>query len=231
MITRADRRFFLRILLTTILLLIPVLTAGERISERPEKSPGSHLAIDLALMAGANVAAILVIPAVRKGLFSNYSLTRVWDNFKDPIHSMVEGGRQDHNSFWINYVGHPACFAGLGLYLKARGYSNGSAVLITQLQNVAWEYIIEGGLWQPSSKDLAMDLLGAMSAIYILHPLSDLGERRLAAGDHRFGSHLLYWLNPFKEINKIIFGHHRNCGSLTILPNRGGLTLTGFFPL
>ncbi len=199
------------------LLLIMVLTA----SARAEKKK-IHLLQDVAVVAAVTCAYVLVLDDTRQRIFSEASISKVWENFKDPIHSAIEGGKMDHNSFWINYVGHPVSFACLGLYLKERGYSNGGVLLFSQTLNIVWEYAIEGSLWKPSGKDLITDLCGSMAAIYVLAPLSDCGERRIAAGDRRWGNYLLYFLNPFKKINRLLFGRRQRSVGLYIQPFRGG---------
>lgn len=181
-----------------------------------------HLLQDVAVVAAVTCAYVLVLDDTRQRIFREASIRKVWENFKDPIHSAIEGGKMDHNSFWINYVGHPVSFACLGLYLKERGYSNGGALLFSQMLNIVWEYAIEGSLWKPSGKDLITDLCGSLAAIYVLAPLSDRGEKRIAAGDRRWGNYVLYFLNPFKKINRLLFGRHQRSVGWYIQPIRGG---------
>ncbi|HEX7502113.1 MAG TPA: DUF3943 domain-containing protein, partial [Acidobacteriota bacterium] len=187
---------------------------GQGGAEKKDK----NLARDAALVAAATCAYVLVIPDTRRRIFREASIEKVWNNFKYPFRSAREGGRLDHNGFWINYVGHPISFMALGLYLKERGYSNLETLAFTQTMNVLWEYVIEGSMWLPSSKDLLSDLGGSLAAIYIAAPLSDLGERKIAAGDRRLGYYLLYWLNPFKKINRLILGASGKSPALHILP-------------
>ena len=186
---------------------------------------GKNLLRDAALVGAATCVYVLVIPDTRRRIFREASIERVWNNFRYPFHSAVEGGRRDHNGFWINYVGHPLSYMALGLYLKERGYNNLETLAFTQTVNVLWEYVIEGSMWLPSSKDLLSDLAGSLAAIYVAAPLSDLGERRIAAGDRRWGNYLLYWLNPFKKINRLLFGADANAPALHILPRRAGLSV------
>jgi len=184
-----------------------------------------NLLQDAALIAAATCAYVLVIPDTRRRIFREAAIGKVWNNFRYPIWSAREGGRRDHNGFWINYVGHPLSFMALGLYLRERGYNNLETLAFTQAVNVLWEYVIEGSMWLPSSKDLLSDLGGSLAAVYVAAPLSDLGERKIAAGDRRWGNYLLCWLNPFKKINRLIFGGAENSPALHILPRRGGVTV------
>ncbi|MCX6558016.1 MAG: DUF3943 domain-containing protein [Candidatus Aminicenantes bacterium] len=177
---------------------------------------------DVAIVSAVTCVYVLVLPDTRRRIFHEASLARVWRNFRNPITSAILGGKSDHNSFWINYVGHPLSFAGLGLYLKERGYSNGGALFFSQAVNIVWEYVIEGSMWLPSGKDLLADLCGSLAAIYVLDPLSDSGEKRISLGDRRWGNYFLYYLNPFKKINRWIFGRRRSAAGFYIFPARGG---------
>lgn len=190
-------------------------------SVRAEKKK-VQLLQDVAIVSAVTCVYVLALDDTRQRIFREASLNNVWENFRDPINSAIEGGKMDHNSFWINYIGHPVSFACLGLYLKERGYSSGGALLFSQSVNMIWEYVIEGSMWKPSGKDLLTDLCGSLLAIYVLAPLSDRGEKRIAAGDRRLGNHLLYLLNPFKKINRLLFGRSQNSGGLYVLPARGG---------
>lgn len=181
-----------------------------------------HLLQDVAIVSAVTCAYVLVLPDTRERIFREASISKVWENFKDPVNSAIEGGKMDHNSFWINYVGHPVSFACLGLYLKERGYSNGGALLFTQTLNIVWEYVLEGSMWKPSGKDVITDLCGSLAAIFVLAPLSDSGEKRIAAGDRRWGNYLLYFLNPFKKINRLVFGRGSHSAGIYILPLQRG---------
>jgi hypothetical protein len=201
----------------TLLLILPVWAEKKKI----------HLWQDAALVSAATCVYVLALSDTRERIFHEASIKKVWQNFADPIHSAIQGGKMDHNSFWINYVAHPVSFAGLGLYLKERGYSNGGALLFSQTLNIVWEYVIEGSMWLPSGKDLITDLCGSLAAIYVLAPLSDGGEKKIAAGDRRWGNYFLYYLNPFKKINRLIFGRRKDSAGLFIFPSRGGV-VAGF---
>ncbi len=177
---------------------------------------------DVAIVSAVTCVYVLVLPSTRRRIFHEASIEKVWQNFMDPIRRAIQGGKNDHNSFWINYVGHPLSFACLGLYLKERGYSNGGALLFSQTLNIAWEYVIEGSMWLPSGKDLISDFCGSLAAVYVLAPLSDRGEKMIAAGDRRWGNYFLYYLNPFKKINRLLFGTKKNGARLYMFPARGG---------
>jgi hypothetical protein len=181
-----------------------------------------RLLLDAAVIGAAVGAYVLVIPDTRRRIFREASIAKVCENFRYPFWSALEGGRRDHNGFWINYVGHPLSFMALGLFLKERGYSDLETLAVTQAVNVTWEYVIEGSMWLPSSKDLLSDLLGSLAGVWVLAPLSDLGERKLAAGDRRWGNRLLCWLNPFKKINCLIFRGQRHALALHAFTRRGG---------
>lgn len=180
---------------------------------------------DVAVVSAATCIYVLVLPDTRQRIFHEASIRRVWENFKYPVWSAREGGMRDHNSFWINYVGHPLSYMALGLYLKDRGYNNLETLAFTQTVNVVWEYVIEGSMWLPSLKDLFSDLCGSLTAVYLMAPLSELGERRIAAGDRRWGNYLLYYLNPFKKINRLLFGPRKNSPTLHFFPSRGGVVI------
>jgi hypothetical protein len=202
-------------------LVILLLTQG--IFPREKKK---NLWIDIALTGGVTFAYVLIIEDLRKKIFTHYSLCQVVDNFKDPINRAIEGGKTDSSHFLTNYVGHPLSFAGLALYLKARGYSNLESILFTQTHSIIWEYVIEGGVWYPSGKDLITDFIGAMAGIYLLHPLSDLGEKKRKSGKRTWFYDLLYFLNPFKEINTLLFGKNSHATTLFIAPCANGLSLS-----
>jgi hypothetical protein len=182
-----------------------------------------NLILDAAIVSAVTCVYVLALPDTRQRIFHEASIRKVWENFKYPVWSAREGGKRDHNGFWINYVGHPMSFMVLGLYLQERGYDNLQTLVFTQTVNVVWEYVIEGSMWLPSSKDLLSDLCGSLAAVYVVAPLSDLGERKLAAGDRRWGNYLLYYLNPFKKINRLLFGRRRNSPAWYLLPQRGGV--------
>jgi hypothetical protein len=202
----------LPVFLLVLVLILPLRAEKKKI----------RLLQDAAIVSAVTCVYVLVLSDTRRRIFREASIEKVWQNFKDPINSAIQGGKQDHNSFWINYVAHPVSFAGLGLYLKERGYSNGGALLFSQTLNIVWEYVIEGSMWLPSGKDLITDLCGSLTAIYVLAPLSDRGEKKIAAGDRRWGNYLLYYLNPFKKINRLIFGRQQHSAGLYVLPARSG---------
>ncbi|HSQ34575.1 MAG TPA: DUF3943 domain-containing protein, partial [Candidatus Binatia bacterium] len=200
-----------------VFLLLPALLPAARAEKKK-----IDLLQDAAIVSAVTCVYVLVLSDTRRRIFREASMEKVWKNFADPIRSAIDGGKMDHNGFWINCVAHPLSFACLGLYLKERGYSNGGALLFSQTVNVIWEYVIEGSLWLPSGKDLISDLCGSLAAIYVLAPLSDGAEKRIAAGDRRWGTYLLYYLNPFKKINRWLFGPKQNGSGLYIFPARAG---------
>jgi hypothetical protein len=213
----------LLLVLVCAALLLPAASLKARAEEAEKKK--KDLLTDTAVVAAAVCAYVLVIPDTRRRIFREASIRKVWNNFRFPFWSAREGGRRDHNGFWINCVGHPLSYMALGLYLQERGFNNMETMAFTQTVNIAWEYIIEGSMWLPSSKDLFADLCGSLAAVYVMAPLSDLGERRLGAGDRRWGNYLLYCLNPFKEINRLLFPKRRESAGLYLLPARRGFVI------
>lgn len=202
------------------MLLLPSAALKSSGAESEQRKP--DLLLDAAVVGAAVCAYVLVIPDTRRRIFREASLARVRQNFSYPFHSAREGGRKDHNGFWVNYVGHPLSFMALGLFLKERGYSNLETLAFTQTVNILWEYVIEGSMWQPSSKDLVSDLGGSLAAVYVMAPLAAIGEKRIVAGDRRWGNYLLCWLNPFKQINRLVFGCREKALALQAFPRRGG---------
>ena len=213
----------LPLVLVCAALLLP--SASLKVRAEGAEKKKKDLRTDTAVVAAAVCAYVLVIPDTRRRIFREASIQKVWKNFRYPFWSAREGGRRDHNGFWINGVGHPLSYMALGLYLKERGYNNLETMAFTQTVNVAWEYIIEGSMWLPSSKDLFADLCGSLAAVYVMAPLSDLGERKLWSGDRRWGNYLLYYLNPFKEINRLLFPRRRGSAGLYLLPARRGFVI------
>ena len=193
--------------------LVPALLLGAETGQKKK-----NLLLDAAVVSAVTCAYVLVLPDTRQRIFREASIRKVWENFKCPVWSAREGGRRDHNGFWINYVGHPLSYLALGLYLQERGYGSLETLAFTQAVNVIWEYVIEGSMWLPSSKDLFSDLCGSLAAVFIVAPLSDLGEKKIAAGDRRWGNYLLFYLNPFKKINRLLFGRRQNSCGIYLLP-------------
>ena len=196
-----------------LIFLVPALLLGAETGQKKK-----NLLLDAAVVSAVTCAYVLVLPDTRQRIFREASIRKVWENFKYPVWSAREGGKRDHNGFWINYVGHPLSYLALGLYLQERGYSNLETLAFTQAVNVIWEYVIEGSMWLPSSKDLFSDLCGSLAAVFIIAPLSDLGEKKIAAGDRRWGNYLLFYLNPFKKINRLLFGRRQNSCGIYLLP-------------
>jgi hypothetical protein len=201
--------------------IVFMLAASLLLPAQAEKKK-NNLLLDAAVVAAAVSVYVLVIPDTRRRIFQEASIEKVWENFRYPFWSAREGGRRDHNGFWVNYVGHPVSFMALGLYLKDRGYSNLETLAFTQAVNITWEYVIEGSMWLPSSKDLISDLCGSLAAVFVMAPLSDLGEKKIACGDRRWGNYFLYYLNPFKKINRLIFGRHQSTSGIYLQPMPGG---------
>ena len=207
------------VLLFLLSLLLP-LPAQER-REIPEKKR-AKVGTDILLVSGLSLTALTADRLIngRLGELKDASLERVWNNLKDPWNRAVEGGRRDNNPFFTNYVMHPISWSSLALYLRARGYTTGQALLFTQVHSVVWEYILEGSLWYPSGKDLVTNLAASSAALLVLSPLSDLGERRCREGRCNFGYRILRALNPFKPLVRALFPNQT--GLIAIVPGRGG---------
>lgn len=122
---------------------------------------------DALLVGGATAAVALLNPDVRRGVFTEGSLSHIARNFRHPIERAVQGGREDDDAFIHNRIAHPLSWGGIGYYLRRRGYSRHDALLFTQVHSIVWEYIIEGSYQKPSGKDLVTNFVSAATAILL----------------------------------------------------------------
>lgn len=122
---------------------------------------------DALLIGGATAAVALLNPDVRRGVFTESSLSHIAHNFRHPIRRAVQGGREDNDAFIHNRIAHPLSWGGMGYYLRRRGYSRHDALLFTQAHSIVWEYMIEGSYQKPSGKDLVTNFVSAATAILL----------------------------------------------------------------
>lgn len=158
-------------------------------------TPAPRLLTDIAMVGGVTAAHSLVYPDVRRSLRGESSFRNVLRNFVDPIGRARQGWAEDDDSFATNFVAHPLSWGIMGLYLKERGYSNGSALLFTQLHSIAWEYVIEGLYQKPSGLDLVTNLTSASTTIFVLHTIAERAAEREEKGIHH---RILAALNPLR---------------------------------
>lgn len=171
----------------------------ERNTSASDSTPG--IAADVALLGGITLAYSLVHPNVRPGMLEEGSIGEVVANFRRPIRRALEGKAEDTDSFWTNNVAHPLSWAVVGMYLKERGYSSSSALLLSQLHSITWEYIIEGSYKKPSGRDLVANLAGSSLAILAVYELS---ERAARTSDKRLHHHILAALNPLRPLGGLL---------------------------
>lgn len=190
------------------LLLAALLLAGGAASAPapcPEPTPSSgrhgHLLTDVGVALAGSAVIAFAKPDIRRALLHDARLSNVLENFAHPVRQVRIGTRRDTDPFWVNDVAHPGLFALEALYLKRRGYGNGSAFLFTQVHSIVWEFAIEGSAFEPSGKDLLADAGGAALGLFVLHPVASRAGRRLAEGRGRFWDHVLRWLDPVQAIS------------------------------
>jgi len=168
---------------------------------RPLKEKLDRWSLDILVIGNATTTVLLTRENIREAIRTSGSFGNIADNFGNPISSVREGTREDRDPFVINYVAHPLSYAGMGLYLKERGYRDWSALLFTQIHNITWEFAVEGSAFPPSGKDLLSDLSGALVGIFLLDRVSRYGEKKLEAPDKKFYHHFFYWMNPFNVLD------------------------------
>lgn len=157
------------------LLLAALLAAatGTAPAETPEPGPPPKRSFlkDVGVAASGTVAIALLKPDIRRALFRDARLSNIAENFAHPVRQVRRGTERDTDPFWLNNVAHPGLFALEAVYLKHRGYSDGTAFLFTQVHSVVWELVVEGSAFEPSGKDLLADAAGAAAAIWVFRPL------------------------------------------------------------
>jgi len=108
-----------------------------------------------------------VTGSIERSLRDREAFGNLKDNFTNPVHKLKDGWKADDNAFLINYVGHPLEWFLIANYLKASGATDKEAIIISQLTNLTWEFVIEGSYVPPSPKDLATNTLGSLAGIYL----------------------------------------------------------------
>jgi hypothetical protein len=182
------------------LLLATALQAAEPAASAPSPEPWPRLLVDVAVAAAGSAFVVLVTPDIRGPLSREARLSNVVENFTSPIRQVGRGTRRDSDPFAVNYVAHPGLYALEALYLKRRGYSDGSAFLFTQVHSVLWEFAIEGAAFEPSGKDLLADAAGAAAGIWLMRPVAARARERLTQGRGGLHDHLLKWLDPVSAV-------------------------------
>lgn len=152
------------------------------------------------MVSAGTVAVALLKPDLRRALFRDARLSNIAENFSHPIRRVQLGTRQDRDPFLVNYVGHPGLFALEALYLKRRGYRDGTVLLFTQVHSVLWEFAVEGSAFPPSGKDLLSDAGGAALALWVLRPVAARSSRRIRESRARIWDHGLRWLDPIEAL-------------------------------
>lgn len=127
----------------------------------------SSIGRNVVLIGGATALVTLANPDVRRGVFTEGSLSHIAHNFRHPVRRAVEGGREDDDAFIHNGIAHPLSWGGMAYYLRQQGYSRHGALLFTQLHSVVWEYVIEGSYQKPSGKDLVTNFLSAAASVML----------------------------------------------------------------
>lgn len=122
---------------------------------------------DLARLGGATMLYAVLWPDVRRPLYREASLSRVVSHFRHPIRSAVEGAREDQDPFFTNFVAHPLTWGSIGYYLRSRGHSSLSSLLMSQGHSIFWEYVLEGTYQKPSGADLITNLVSATLGIVL----------------------------------------------------------------
>lgn len=131
-----------------------------------EASPS--IGSDVLRIGGVTALVTLINPDVRKGVFTQGSLSHIAQNFRYPVRRAIEGGREDDDAFIHNRIAHPLSWGGMGYYLRRQGYSRPGALLFTQVHSVVWEYVIEGSFQKPSGKDLVTNFVSSAVGVWLL---------------------------------------------------------------
>lgn len=108
-----------------------------------------------------------VTGSIQNSIGRGQAVNNLKDNFTRPVKKVKDGWRADDNMFIINYIGHPLEWFLLANYLKAAGASDKEAIIISQLTNITWEFVVEGNYVSPSPKDLVTNTLGSLAGVYL----------------------------------------------------------------
>jgi hypothetical protein len=168
---------------------------------RPFKKKLTRLGLDVLFIGGVTTGVVFARENIQEAIRESGAFENVIDNFRNPVLRIKKGTRLDDDPFLINYVAHPLAYAGMGLYLKERGYRDWTALLFTQIHNIAWEFAIEGSAFPPSGKDLVTDYSASIAGIFVLDRVSRYGEKKLSTENRRFYHYLFYYLNPFNVLD------------------------------
>ncbi len=179
------------------------LQRDEELSQKPRpfKKKLARLGLDVLFIGGVTTGAVFARENIQKAIRESGAFENIVDNFRNPVPRIKKGTRLDNDPFLINYVAHPLAYAGMSLYLKERGYRDWTALLFTQIHNIAWEFAIEGSAFPPSGKDLVMDYSASIVGIFVLDRVSRYGEKKLSTENRRFYHHLFYYMNPFNVLD------------------------------
>lgn len=185
---------------------------------------GPRLLTDIFVVGGVTASHSLAYGPVRRPLFGEASVGRVLHNLVDPLRRARQGWAEDDDPFSTNFIAHPVSWGAMGLYLKERGYSNGSALLFTQIHSLAWEYVIEGLYQKPSGLDLLTNFASASTAIFVFHAVAERAGEREAKGIHH---RALAALNPLRPLRGVLRPGADGGGvRARVGPAAGGVNLT-----
>lgn len=147
---------------------------------------------------------------VEKSIGSGKWSDKIKTNLFNPVHALKQGWKEDNNSVFTNYIGHPFEFFMLANYLKASGASDKETILLSTITNIAWEFIMEGTYLYISPKDLATDTAGCLVGILlyktILKKPIDASYHKISELKEKYGIDLSPRLNYNPETRGVIIG-------------------------
>lgn len=163
-----------------------------------------------------NVAAFLAVGGlsvsqnVERRIDNGKWSDKIKTNFFNPVNALKQGWKEDNNSVFTNYIGHPFEYFLLANYLKASGASDKETFLLSTLTNIAWEFIVEGTYLYVSPKDLATDTAGCLVGILlyktILKKPIDASYHKISELKEKYGIDLSPRLNYNPETRGVIIG-------------------------
>lgn len=158
--------------------------------------PGTRLARAEAVVLGFDAFAVATLLAMPTD-FSNWERPPFQDAGPNLRRAWTSAPVVDHDSFVLNWIGHP--YAGSLTYnaMRAQGSRWYEAFLFSTFQSLFWEYAIEATMEQPSLQDLLITSnLGSLVGEGI-----DRMTRRLERGGFGIGeATLVSVLNPTNAI-------------------------------